>query len=225
MMTLGSLSKSEAARYMGVKGEPDEAVRALLDKYEPIVRGKLRPAYVYREAAVSFEDGGVRISGVNALLTGGDIRRHLAGCSRAVLLAATVSAEADKLIRQTAVTDMAAALAVDCLCSAAVEQVCDRAEEEIFSEVDAPFRTWRFSPGYGDLPIALQRDFLLALNAQRRIGLTVTESSLLVPSKSVTAIIGISEQPPTSQTERGCASCNMRGRCAFSSDGGCSRKR
>lgn len=224
MMTLGSLSKAEAARYMGVKGEPDGNVQALLDKYEPIVRGKLRPAYVYREAAVSFEDGGVRISGVNALLTGGVIRRHLAGCERAVLLAATVSAEADKLIRQTAVTDMAAALAVDCLCSAAVEQVCDRAEEEIFSEVDAPFRTWRFSPGYGDLPIALQRDLLLALNAQRRIGLTVTESSLLVPSKSVTAIIGISAAPPESELKRGCESCNMRGRCAFSANGGCGRK-
>lgn len=225
MIRLEPLSKAEAARYMGVKGAPDGNIQALLDRYEPIVRGKLRPAYVYREAAVSIDVEGVHIAGMNAVLTGADIRRHLDGCERAVLLAATVSAEADKLIRQTAVTDMAAALAVDCLCSTAVEQICDRAEEEIFSEVEAPFRTWRFSPGYGDLPISLQRDFLLALNAQRRIGLTVTESSLLVPSKSVTAIIGISDQPPTSQTERGCASCNMRGRCAFSSDGGCSRKR
>lgn len=225
MMTLEPLSKAEAARYMGVRDVPDEAVRALLDRYEPIVRGRLRPAYVYREAAVSFDAEGVHIAGMNAVLTGKDIRRHLDGCGRAVLLATTVSAEADKLIRQTAVTDMAAALAVDCLCSTAVEQVCDRAEEEIFSEVQAPFRTWRFSPGYGDLPISLQRDFLLALNAQRRIGLTVTDSSLLVPSKSVTAIIGISDQPPTSQTERGCASCNMRGRCAFSANGGCARKR
>lgn len=224
MMTLEPLLKAEAARYMGVKGEPDEAVLALLDKYEPIVRAKLRPAYVYRETAVSFTAEGVHIAGMNAVLTGEDIRRHLAGCGRAVLLAATVSAEADKLIRQTAVTDMAAALAVDCLCSAAVEQVCERAEEEIFSEVEAPYRTWRFSPGYGDLPIALQRDFLLALNAQRRIGLTVTESSLLVPSKSVTAIIGISEAPSESELKRGCESCNMRGRCAFSESGGCGRK-
>ncbi len=224
MMTLGIISKAEAARYMGVKGEPDKSVRELLDKYEPIVRAKLRPAYVYRETEVSFTADGVQIAGMNAVLTGEDIRRHLAGCGRAVLLAATVSAEADKLIRQTAVTDMAAALAVDCLCSAAVEQVCEHAEEEIFSEVEAPFRTWRFSPGYGDLPIALQRDFLLALNAQRRIGLTVTENSLLVPLKSVTAIIGISQAPSAQELKRGCESCNMRGRCAFSENGGCGRK-
>lgn len=223
MMTLEPLSRAEAARYMGVKDAPDEAVSSLLDRYEPIVREKLRPAYVYREAEVTFCDEGVRISGVNTVLTGKDIKAHLAGCDRAVLLAATVSAEADKLIRQTAVTDMAAALAVDCLCSTAVEQVCERAEEEIFSEINAPFRTWRFSPGYGDLPISTQREFLLALNAQRRIGLTVTDSCLLIPTKSVTAIIGISEAPPVSQRERGCASCNMRGRCAFAENGGCGR--
>ena len=225
MITLSPLSKEEAARYMGVKGPQDETVRLLLDKYEPIVRIRLRPAYVYREATISISDEGVTVSGMKSILTGKDIRSHLSGCDRVILLAATVSAEADKLIRQTAVTDMAAALAVDCLCSTAVEQVCQKAEEEIFSEVDAPFRTWRYSPGYGDLPIALQRDFLLALNAQRRIGLTVTDSFLLVPSKSVTAIIGISDNPPVSQLEQGCASCNMRGRCAFSENGGCGKKR
>ena len=224
MIKLGPLSKAEAARYMGEKGEPGAAVLALLDKYEPIVREKLRPAYVYREADVTFTEEGVRLSGMNTPLTGEAIMRHLSGCGRAVLLAATVSAEADKLIRQTAVTDMAAALAVDALCSTAVEQLCDRAEEEIFSSSDAPFRTWRFSPGYGDLPISLQKEFLLALNAQRRIGLTVTDSCLLVPSKSVTAVIGISDAPLVSQTERGCASCNMNGRCAFSANGGCGKK-
>lgn len=223
MMKLSPISEAEAARYMGVKGVPNENVRALLDRYEPIVREKLCPAYVFRTADVSVTDGGVRLSCVDELFTGEDIRRHLSGCGRAVLLAATVSAEADKLIRSTAVTDMAAALAVDCLCSAAVEQVCDRAEKEIFAEIEAPFRTWRFSPGYGDLPIQLQRGILFALNAQRRIGLTVTESSLLVPSKSVTAIIGISDTPLSFQTERGCEGCNMYGRCAFSENGGCGR--
>ena len=54
MMTLGSLSKAEAARYMGVKGEPDGNVQALLDKYEPIVRGKLRPAYLAPHELPSF---------------------------------------------------------------------------------------------------------------------------------------------------------------------------
>lgn len=224
MMKLEPISKVEAARYMGVRGEPDDSIMAILDRCEPIVRERLRPAYVYREAEVDFRDEGVFLSGVSVPLTGKDIRRHLEGCRRAVIMAATVSAEADKLIRQSAVSDMAEALAVDCLCSAAIEQVCNKAEEEIFAgRDDAAYRTWRFSPGYGDLPISLQKELLLALNAQRRIGLTVTESSLLIPSKSVTAIIGISDKPKHSKSGSSCDSCNMRDRCAFSKSGGCHR--
>ena len=221
MMKLDTISKDEASRYMGVKGTPDDNIKAILDRLEPVVRAQLRPAYVYRETNISFTDECVKAD-IGLLLTGNDIRRHLSGCKKAVLFAATVSAAADKLIRQAAVTDMAEALAVDCLCSAAIEQVCSKAEEEIFSVSKAAYRTWRFSPGYGDLPISTQRDFLLALNAQRRIGLTVTESSLLIPSKSVTAIIGISDTP-LAESKHGCEVCRVRENCAFSHSGGCKR--
>lgn len=215
---------SEAARYMGVRGEPDSRVRELLERAEELVRSRVRPAYIYRETAVEMTDEGVTLGIMASPLTGEDIKRHLKGCNRAVVLAATLSQEADKLIRQAAVRDMAESLAIDCLCSAAIEQVCDRAEEEIFSAIEAPYRTWRFSPGYGDLPITLQRDLLLALNAQRRIGLTVSDSSLLIPTKSVTAIIGISDSS-VEQSAQSCGICTMRESCAYRASGAyCGKK-
>ena len=217
-MELSQISKSEAARYMGVKGTPDQAVAELLDRAEKIVREKIHPKYVYIETDVTFTDEGVVLGAMSVPLTGEDIKRHLRGCNKAILMAATLTQEADKLIRQAAVTNMAESLAIDCLCSAAVEQVCDRAEEEIFSRCSAPYRTWRFSPGYGDLPLSLQSSLLLALNAQRRIGLTVTDSSLLIPSKSVTAIIGMSDRP-VERGGRGCTICNMRENCAYREKG------
>jgi hypothetical protein len=223
MIKLDILSKSEAARYMGVKGQPDKSVNDILDKYEPIVREKLRPNYVYRESDIEFTENGVRLSVMENTLRGNDIKKHLKGCTKAVIFAATVSAEADKLIRQTAVTNMAESLAVDCLCSTAIEQLCDKIEEEIFSKINAPYRTWRFSAGYGDLPISSQKDFITSLNAQRRIGLTVTDNFLLIPSKSVTAIIGISENPPSNEVKKGCAGCNLRENCAYTHNGGCHR--
>lgn len=221
-MKLDVISKSESARYMGIKGEPDEVIAGILDKYEEIVRNQLKPAYVYRETSLVMCDDGIHINGINTLFTGNDIKKHLKGCERVIIFAATVSATADKLIRQVSVTDTAAALAVDCLCSTAIEQVCDKAEQEIFTEIPAPYRTWRFSPGYGDLPISLQKDLLLFLNAQRRIGLTVTESCMMIPSKSVTAIIGISDFPQGHQ-KKGCDICNMRASCGFRYNGGCGR--
>lgn len=218
MMTLNPISKEEAARYMGIKGVPDDRISEILDRCEIIVRESVRPKYVYRKTAVTFTENGVLLGGVNTLLSGRDIKKHLSGCTEAIVMAVTLSAEADKLIRRTAVTDMAEALAVDCLCSAGVEQVCDRAEEEIFENIKTKYRTWRFSAGYGDLPLDIQKDLLIFLNAQRRIGLTVTENSLLLPSKSVTAIIGISETP-VERGKKGCESCKMKGNCAFSASG------
>ena len=199
---------------MGVREVPAENIAGLLERCEKRVLDVIRPNYVYREAELEFTENGIRAGDMSELLTGSDIARHLAGCTKAVLFAATLSAEADKLIRQAAVTDVAESFAIDCLCSAAVEQVCDAAEEEIFSVIEAPYRTWRFSPGYGDLPLGIQGSFLKMLNAQRRIGLTVTDSMLLIPSKSVTALIGISDAP-VSRGKRGCGSCNMRESCAY----------
>ena len=214
MIALDHINKDEAARYMGVREVPAENIAGLLERCEKRVLNVIRPNYVYREAELEFTENGIRAGNMSELLTGSDIARHLAGCTKAVLFAATLSAEADKLIRQAAVTDVAESFAIDCLCSAAVEQVCDAAEEEIFSVIEAPYRTWRFSPGYGDLPLGIQGSFLKMLNAQRRIGLTVTDSMLLIPSKSVTALIGISDAP-VSRGKRGCGSCNMRENCAY----------
>lgn len=213
-----SIPKHEAARYMGVKGEPSASVAELLDRLEPVVRAVIRPCYVFRETTVEHDEQGVHLGCMSVPLTGKSVAEHLKDCGKAVILAATLSSEADKLIRRLAVTDMAESLAADSLCSAAIETVCDLAEQEIFSRINAPYRTWRFSPGYGDLPLELQADLLDALNAQRRIGLTVTENSLLVPTKSVTAIIGISESP-VAGSGVGCQNCGMRESCAFRRSG------
>lgn len=191
MIQLGRISKVEAARYIGIRTAPDEKTAELLDRYEEIVRSRLMPAYVWRESQLAFSTEGVYLSGLSVPLTGNSIQKLLNGCVRAVVLAATVSAEADRLIRQLSVSDMAAAVVVDALCSAAIEQVCDKAEIEIFGDMPKEQRTYRFSPGYGDLPIELQANLLNYLNAQRRIGLSCTDSYLLTPTKSVTAIIGV----------------------------------
>lgn len=191
MIQLGEISKAEAARYIGIRTAPDEKTAELLDRYEEIVRSRLMPAYVWRESQLAFSTEGVYLSGLSVPLTGNSIQKLLNGCVRAVVLAATVSAEADRLIRQLSVSDMAAAVVVDALCSAAIEQVCDKAEIEIFGDMPKEQRTYRFSPGYGDLPIELQANLLNYLNAQRRIGLSCTDSYLLTPTKSVTAIIGV----------------------------------
>jgi hypothetical protein len=75
-------------------------------------------------------------------------------------------------------------------------------------------QTWRFSPGYGDLPLDIQTEFLQILDAPKRIGLNTTANNILTPRKSVTAVIGLS-QGEISQGRRGCAICRMKDKCQY----------
>ena len=154
------------------------------------------------------------ISGCTLALNGSDIAAHLEGCSGVIVMCATVGGVADRLIRRLQVEDMAKAVIADAFAGAAVEQVCAKAEEIIKKEFDGKYFTWRYSPGYGDFPINMQKQLLDVLDAPRKIGLCASGSSMLTPVKSVTAVMGVSDKPLPSK-KRGCVTCNMRETCQF----------
>ena len=188
--------------------EPDDRLLALIEQCEREVLDAAQPRFVYRVCEIENESSGVAVKGTNLVLTGNSIREHLSGCERAVLMAVTVSAGIDRLIRIAQLEDMAKAVVIDSLASVAVEQACDRAEE-----------IFRFGLGYGDLPVSLQGAFLNVLNAPKQIGLNVSASDMLTPTKSVTAVIGLSREPVSAKA-RGCQTCSMRDTCKFRQKGG-----
>ena len=110
-----------------------------------------------------------------------------------VFLCGTIGAEFDAWQRRLSVTSAADALLSQQIGLDAVEKVMDELEEKAKAEVEGEGRKLlpRKSPGYGDLPIELSRTILNELDAPRKIGVSITESNLLVPSKSVTAICEI----------------------------------
>ena len=190
-------------------------MQGLLDNAEKRLLAGMRPAYVFR--VMELKDG--ELVGAPGLLSGKSIREHLEGCDRAVLLAATLSSSVDTLLRQMSVTGMAEAMVADALASAAVEQVLDLAEEEIMKTLSTQpsptfERTFRFSPGYGDFPLEKQPEFLQILDASRRIGLTVSPSLLLVPTKSVTCIFGVGRNLPKPR-KKTCKDCTLGGNCSY----------
>ena len=120
------------------------------------------------------------------------LARHLAGCPSAYLVCGTIGAEFDALQRRVAVTSGADALIVQAIGAAAVEKHMDTVDEEIRAEL-APGESLvsRYSPGYGDFPLEASRRILELLDAPRRMGVSLTDSLLLVPSKTVTAVAGV----------------------------------
>ena len=141
------------------------------------------------------------------------------GCERAALFCATLGSGADALIRRAESVDMARALALDCAAAAAVEAVCDQIEEELQAMFPGCSFPFRFSPGYGDLPLPLQGDLLAALGAPRRVGLTASASNILLPRKSVTAILGISRNQIEKHI-RSCLGCPAHDGCQYRKSGG-----
>ena len=209
MITLQRLNRREALRYLGGAGvQRNEVMERMMDEAERELFRAARPKYLYKTVDLPDEE----------LTAGEDIKRHLEGCRRAVLLCATLGAEVDRLIRVAQIRDMAAAVVLDSMASVAIEQVCQRADELIAAQLPGCFLTFRFSPGYGDYPIELQKTFLTRLDAPRKIGLSASDSYLLIPAKSVTAIAGVSEKP-IPQKKRGCAVCNLRETCQYRRNG------
>ncbi len=214
-MTLEHINKTEAMRYMGLgTAIPDKQISDIINKCEDQLLRAIHPTYTFALFDITPSQNGIEVKDTPLVLTGNSIKTHLEGCTKVVLLAATLGIEADKIIKRFQVSDLTSALAADSLASAAIEQVCNAAEEEIREKVSPLNMTWRFSPGYGDLPLELQKVFLTVLNTQKRIGLTITDSLIMLPSKSVTALIGLSEKP-IEKRRQGCAICSLRNTCQF----------
>ena len=199
--------KKEALRYLGYKGEPDCATASLLERSEKAF-SEITPAFCFR--VMLKEECGI-------LLAGNDIKKHLDGCGRVIIFAATLGNQAERLIRTAEVSDMAYAVVLDAYASAFIEDFCYKCEKQMHHKTGG-FFTWRYSQGYGDYPIPLQSEFIRFLSADKQIGLTSTESHILIPRKSVTAIIGISEQDIKKQ-KHSCESCNMKETCKYRKDG------
>jgi len=150
-------------------------------------------------------------------LFGQGIGRHLKGCRRAVLLAVTLGVDADNLIRRREHTDMTRALVLDACATQQIESACDAIEQHVCREAlsNGLTATSRYSPGYGDLPLDIQPRLLAALDAERKIGLTCTQNLILLPRKSVTAIIGLGENLNHGRKHQRCDLCGLKETCPY----------
>ena len=203
-------------RYLGHRGQTvPEDIEEVIDECLPLMKKAVRLRHTAGEYPLETAEKGLVPVGSGLLLTGGDIAKLLEGCSRAVLFAATIGIEAERLIKGYAPEDLVKTLVLDACATQLIEEGCDLIEREIGEGAlkRGLSVTGRFSPGYGDLPLNLQPAILAALDAPRRIGLTCTESLLFLPRKSVTAVIGLGED--ICQNLSGCEACPLGNSCAY----------
>ena len=204
----------EVLHFLGWRGTPVEP--ELLERIglicESVIR-EIRPYAVVRRFYLE-EDAG--LCGTCFVPAGKDVGGMLAGCSEAALLAATLGAQSERMLLREQARSGEGALLLDAALSAAIESVCDEAEHRLRQEIENEglYLTDRFSPGYGDMPIAQTKEICAVLDTQRAMGLTVSSSGIMMPRKSVTAIMGISKSP-VSRRPSPCALCSAKDRCSM----------
>lgn len=214
-MELSRVDRAETLRYLGWRGSAlAEELLSDLARCESLLVETARPRTVWRLFSLA-PDGS--LAGTAYRPAGQDIRRHLDGCGQVILMAATLGAETEQLLRQMQKRSMSDAVILDAMANAAIEQVCDTLCAELREAFAPRFLTERYSPGYGDMPLTDQAALFRVLDVSRRIGVSLTPGGLMLPQKSVTALIGVSDTPRA--VGRGCAGCANAGDCLYRKDG------
>lgn len=220
------INKKEVLRYLGYSGkEPDEETDRCIDEMIILASKVLKPKEVHGIFDAEICKDGIKLKGTDSVFGGNDILRHMQGSFRCILFAATLGAEAERQLNILQKKDMQKAVIFDAVCDTFIEEFSDMRCESIKAEMQKSglYINTRFSPGYGDLSIERQTDIISVLNCTKLIGLTVTDSFILLPRKSITALIGVFKAPPKGKA-RGCESCNMKDKCKMRGDGRCSNQ-
>lgn len=190
------LNLEESLRYMGFHGEPDSDMIARINSLCDELRRYIAPKHVVKRFACTATLDTVTVN--DTVLNSKSIAQHLNGCDELFLFAATLGVGADNLIRRYSITDIANSSMLQAISASLIEAYCDAVQSELTELLTAEeglYLRKRFSPGYGDLALSSQAYIIRQLQAEKAIGLCISDSLMLIPSKSVTAIIGIGKQP------------------------------
>lgn len=196
-MDLNLVNRREIHQYLGIRsGGPDAQTAELIEDCLKELNEKIEPKHVFRTVPLRFTDvqGDAQMIDLDVFQTSSrDLARNLAGCTEAILFAATIGQGADFIIRKYEKTRMSRAAVCQAAAAAMIEAYCNELNDAWKREYAAQGRKLRprFSCGYGDFPLACQTDFMRVLDMEKRIGVHLTEGLLMVPTKSVTAVIGI----------------------------------
>jgi len=215
------IDKKEVLRYLGYKNqEIDNSLIDLIEECCKEVINICKESFVYEIFDIERKDNEIFLLGSTLILKDNDIINHLASSKKCLVMAATLGVEVDRRIAYYSRIDITKGLIMDACATTAIENLCDELQTHIMEKSleDNLHITNRYSPGYGNFSIDNQSNILNVLGAYKKIGLSVTESNIMLPRKSVTAFIGLGENVNVKPNDK-CMNCKNTD-CAFRKDGG-----
>lgn len=184
------VNKREILRYMGCNQNTEE-IDNLVERAVRLCEGKLSYKVCFAEFDLSIENSFCDLG--FGKVESNDLSKCLSGCNRILLFASTIGLEMDRLILKYGRSEPSLSVCLQAVGAERIEALCDAFCFEMKNKyaTEGKLLRPRFSAGYGDLPLEFQREMFSVLDCPRRIGLTLNDSMIMSPTKSVTAIIGV----------------------------------
>ena len=200
-------NRNEVLRYLGYRGQEIPGnVEALIEECQQELERAAQAKSTWKEYPLKIRGHVLDMWCLQVKSMG--LERNLKDCQKVLLFGATLGSGVDLLLRRYGRLQMSIAVVVQAASAAMLETYCDWRNEALKREYRE--KGWymrpRFSPGYGDFPLECQKRVTAALELDRRIGVTLTGSLLMAPSKSVTAVMGLSKKPRICSVQ-GCEAC------------------
>lgn len=208
------IDRAEIIRYLGYGNEvPDASVQALIEECVAEVEQASEAKSIMRRFPVKVSEDTVEAAGLS--FQSRQLARNLKDCGEVVFFAATLGSGVDRLLYKYSRIQVSKAVVVQATAAAAIESYCNQCQRALETEcaVEGLYVRPRYSPGYGDLPLAVQGDFLQVLQSHKTVGIVLTDGDIMLPEKSVTALMGLSAVRTTCHRE-GCEICGNTG-CAY----------
>ncbi|MBU5591569.1 methionine synthase [Clostridium sp. MSJ-4] len=215
------IDKNEVLRYLGYRKQAlDKNIEKLIDECINEIKILIKAKHVYKFFKVNKNNRKITLDNCSTVLESKDIYMHLDKADTCILMAVTLGGAVDTRIKYYEKLDMTKAVILDACANTAIEEVCDKLCVEIEESVEEKDKilTSRYSPGYGDLSLDMQPDFISLIDAHRTIGLTISSHNILTPRKSVTAIVGVVDKKYKTENKK-CLGCNNYLSCNFRRDG------
>lgn len=208
------INKKEIERYLGYgKNIPDERTTELIEECIRQIEKIAQPRSIYRIFDLKLKEDQIEAAGMK--MQSRNLAKNLRGCEKIVFFAATLGNEPDILMNRYSRLQISKAAVLQAVGAAAIEDYCNRCQKKIEEQAAAEgFHVRpRYSPGYGDLSLTYQAEFLRVLEATKKIGIVLSEGGVMIPEKSVTAVMGLSREQTKCHVE-GCESCENKN-CAY----------
>ena len=139
------------------------------------------------------------------------LSKNLSGCDNCIIFGATSGVGLDRVIDRYSQISPLKAFICQSIGAEYIEEYCDLLCD-YFKKTQNCYTRPRFSPGYSDLSLDVQKKLFDLLSLPKSCGLTLTESLIMRPSKSVTAFVGLSDKPCSAYNK--CSQCD-RSKCEF----------